>query len=84
MTRGADDRLAQAEEAAEQSIIEYLTMNYEVEAELEKGRQIIAYNPQITYPSGAHFLTPDGRIVQTLKTVNGIKRPTRRNPATGD
>lgn len=75
MTRGADDRLAQAEEAAKQSIIEYLTMNYEVEAELEKGRQIIAYNPQITYPSGAHFLTPDGRIVQTLKTVNGIKRP---------
>ena len=34
LIRGNEERLAQAEEAAEQPVLEYLTENYEVEAEL--------------------------------------------------
>ena len=36
LIRGREDRLAQAEEAAEQSIVEYLTDNYEIEKVLEE------------------------------------------------
>lgn len=75
LIRGNEDRLAQAEEAAEQSVVEYLTMNYEIERELAIGKLLMPYNPQITYPSGAHFYTEDGKIVKTLRTINGIKAP---------
>lgn len=75
LIRGNEERLAQAEEAAEQSVVEYLTTNYEVEAELEIGKRLMKYNPQITYPAGAHFIDPDNNIVQTLRTINGIKSP---------
>lgn len=75
LIRGDEDRLAQAEEAGEQSIVEYLTTNYEIERELMIGKNLLPYNPQITYPAGAHFYDDKGRIVQSLKTINGIKAP---------
>ena len=74
LIRGNEDRLAQAEEAAEQSILEYLSENYEVEKELEVGKQLIEYNPQITYPANAHFYY-EGKIQKTLRTINGCKAP---------
>ena len=55
LIRNKEDRIAQAEEAAETSIVEYLTDNYEVEKELMKGKLLVEYNPTITYPVGAHF-----------------------------
>ncbi|MDR1121214.1 MAG: hypothetical protein LBM08_09885 [Dysgonamonadaceae bacterium] len=66
--------LEKAEEAAEGSILEYLTENYEVENALATGKGIREYNPQITYPAGAYFYR-DGRIWETLRTVNGRKSP---------
>ena len=41
MTRGLEERYVQAEEAAEASIIEYITDNYEVEKELEVGKRLM-------------------------------------------
>ncbi len=74
LIRGNEERLAQAEEAAEQSVLEYLTENYEVEAELAVGKNLLPYNPHITYPVGAHFYIED-KIYQTLRTINGVKAP---------
>ncbi len=74
LIRGNEERLAQAEEAAEQSVLEYLTENYEVEAELAVGKNLLPYNPHITYPAGAHFYIKD-KIYQTLRTINGVKAP---------
>lgn len=74
LIRGNEDRLAQAEEAAEASVIEYLTDNYEVEKELDKGKNLLEYNPQVTYPVGAHFYK-DHRIYEVIRTINGIKAP---------
>lgn len=74
LIRGNEERLAQAEEAAEQSVLEYLTENYEVEAELAIGKNLLPYNPHITYPAGAHFYIED-KIYQTLRTINGVKAP---------
>lgn len=74
LIRGNEERLAQAEEAAEQSVLEYLTENYEVEAELAVGKNLLPYNPHITYPAGAHFYIED-KIYQTLRTINGVKAP---------
>lgn len=75
LIRGNEERLAQAEEAAEQSVLEYLTNNYEIERELEFGKRLEPYNPQITYPAGAHFYDTDGQIVEALRTINGVKAP---------
>lgn len=74
LIRGREERLAQAEEAAEASIIEYLTDNYEIEKVLEAGKNILEYNDQITYPVGAHFYH-DGKIVRAMRTINGRKSP---------
>lgn len=74
LIRGKESRLAQAEEAAEASIVEYLTDNYEIEKVLEVGKNLLPYNPQITYPVGAFFYHDD-KIVQTIRTINGKKAP---------
>lgn len=74
LIRGKQIRVEQAEEAAEASIVEYLTDNYEVEKALAVGKNLRDYNPNITYPVGAHFYQ-DGKIVETLRSVNGIKTP---------
>ncbi|MFI3305494.1 MAG: hypothetical protein R3Y68_03135 [Rikenellaceae bacterium] len=74
LVRGNPERLAQAEEAAEVSILEYLSENYEVEAALAVGKNIMDYNPQITYPVGSHFYS-EGVICEALRTINGYKAP---------
>lgn len=75
LIRGREDRLAQAEEAAEQSIVEYLTDNYDIEKVLEEGKNILEYDDQITYPVGAHFYH-DKKLVKAMRTINGRKAPT--------
>ena len=77
MTRGLEERYVQAEEAAEASIIEYLTDNYEVEKELEVGKRLMEYNPQITYPVGAHFYKGD-KICEAIRAIHGVQRPTSK------
>lgn len=74
LIRGNEIRLEQAEEAAEQSVLEYLSENYEVEKELEVGKMLQEYNPQITYPAKSHFYF-EHKIYQALRTINGIKAP---------
>lgn len=74
LIRGQQIRVNQAEEAAETSIVEYLTDNYEVEKALEVGKNLREYNPRITYPVGVHFYH-DGKIVEALRSINGIKAP---------
>ena len=74
LIRGDERRLAEAEEAAEISMLEYLTESYEIEKVLQAGKNIFAYNPQVTYPAGTFFYFSD-KIVKALRTINGCKRP---------
>lgn len=74
LIRGKQIRVEQAEEAAEASIVEYLTDNYEVEEALAVGKNLREYNKRITYPVGVHFYY-EGKIVEALRSVNGIKTP---------
>lgn len=74
MTRGKKERFSMAEEAAEASIIEYLTDNYMIEQELAVGKNLFEYNNQVSYPAGAHFYH-DGKIYQALRSIAGIKPP---------
>ena len=75
LIRNNEERLSQAEEAAEASIVEYLTDNYEVENELGIGKALVEYTPSITYPVGAHFYY-NGKIYEALRSITGIKTPT--------
>lgn len=75
LIRNNEDRLSQAEEAAEASIVEYLTDNYEVENELTKGKNLVEYTPTITYPVGACFYH-NGKIYEALRSITGVKVPT--------
>lgn len=79
MTRDDEENLLNAEEAAEFSVVEYLTENYEIEKVLEVGRKILPYNRQITYTVGSHFINKDekGRfcVYEALRTINGSKAP---------
>lgn len=74
LIRGNEERLAQAEEAAESSVIEYLIDNYEIEQVLTIGKNLMGYNPQIIYPVGAHFYN-EGKIWEALRSINGYKAP---------
>ena len=74
LVREVPDRIWQAEEASEASILEYLHGKYEIEKALEVGKIIKDYNPQITYPAGAHFLI-DNHPYRALRTIQGNKRP---------
>lgn len=75
LIRGKQARLLQAEESAESSIVEYLTDNYEIEKELEKGKRILPYNDSITYPVGSHFYYQDN-ICQAIRSISSRKAPT--------
>jgi len=75
MTRGNDDRFIQSEEVAEMSIVEYLSENYEVEQELNKGKYIAGYDRKITYPVGAHIYHK-GRICEVIRAISSYKSPT--------
>lgn len=74
LIRNNEERIEQAEEAAEASIVEYLTDNYEVEKELAKGKNLVEYTTMITYPVGAHFYK-DGKIYEALRSIAGAKAP---------
>lgn len=74
LIRGNEERLAQAEEAAEQSVIEYLTDNYEIEKALEVGKNLRAYDEQITYPAGCYFYH-NGKIYRAIRPMAGRKAP---------
>ena len=74
LIRGNEERLAQAEEAAESSVIEYLIDNYESEQVLTIGKNLMRYNPQIIYPVGAHFYN-EWKIWEALRSINGYKAP---------
>ena len=75
LIRGNEERLAQAEEAAESSIVEYLIDNYEIEKVLNEGKVIMEYNKQIVYPVGAHFYH-NGKIWEAIRAISGYKAPT--------
>lgn len=74
MIRGNADRFIQAEESAEMSIVEYLSENYEIEKELNKGKYIAGYDRSITYPVGAHVYY-ENRIHEIIRSVSGYKSP---------
>lgn len=74
LIRDKESRLAQAEEAAEESVREYLMDNYLVDEALAVGKNLLPYNRQITYPVGAHFYY-EGKIVRAIRTINGYKAP---------
>lgn len=74
LIRGREDRLAQAEEASEASIVEYLTDKFEIEEALKVGKAILPYNKQISYPVGAHFVLKD-KIVRAIRPISGNQRP---------
>lgn len=74
LTRGNDDRFIQAEEAAEMSVVEYLSENYEVEKELAKGKYIADYDRRVTYPVGVHIYF-EGQIHEVIRSVSGYRKP---------
>lgn len=75
MTRNNAERFIQAEESAEMSIVEYLSENYEVEKELNRGKYIADYERQITYPVGVHVYY-DEKIYEVIRSLSGFKSPT--------
>lgn len=74
MTRGNSERFIQAEESAEMSLVEYLSENYEIERELNKGKYIAAYDRRITFPVGAHIYH-EGTICEVIRSISGCKAP---------
>lgn len=74
ITRGSVERMIQAEESAEMSILEYLSENYEVEKELWKGKYIAAYDRRISFPVGA-YLYYEGQICAVTRAISGYKVP---------
>lgn len=78
LTRGNEERFFQAEEAAEISIIEHLSENYEIERELTKGKFIATYDRRITFPVGSHIYH-DGQIYEVIRSISGCRRPSTRS-----
>lgn len=74
LIRGNEERLSQAEQSAEMSIVEYLSENYEVEKELNKGKYIANYDRRISYPVGA-FIYFEGKICEIIQSISGYKVP---------
>lgn len=74
LTRGNGDRFILAEEAAEMSVVEYLSENYEVEKELAKGKYIADYDRRITYPVGVHIYF-EGQIHEVIRSISGCRKP---------
>lgn len=77
LTRGNAERFIQAEQSAEMSIIEYLSENYEIENELNKGKYIAELDRRITFPVGAHVYL-DGSIYEVIRSISGYKAPADR------
>lgn len=74
MTRNNPERFIQAEESAEMSITEYLSENYEIEQELNRGKYIAEHDRRITFPTGV-FIYMEGRIYEVIRSISGYKTP---------
>ncbi|MBK5722892.1 hypothetical protein JGH11_18645 [Dysgonomonas sp. Marseille-P4677] len=74
MTCNNAERFIQAEESAEISLIKYLSENYKIELELNKGKYVAEYDRQITYPVGVH-LYYEGKIYEVIRSISGFKAP---------
>lgn len=74
LTRGNEERYVQAEQAAEASIVDYLSENYEIEKELAIGKNILDYNRGISYPVGVCFYM-NGKICETIQAIHGYTSP---------
>lgn len=74
LIRDEEFRFTQAEQAAEASIVDYLSENYEIEKELAKGKNIFDYDRKITYPVGSCFYLDD-EICEVIQAINGYKSP---------
>ena len=74
LTRGNTERFIQAEQSAEMSITEYLSENYEIEQEFNKGKYIAEHDRRITFPVGA-FIYLEGRIYEVIRSISGYKVP---------
>lgn len=74
LIRGNEDRYADAEEAAESYILDYLSENYEIERVLAQGKNLEQYSRQVTYPAGSHFYY-DGKVMEATRVINGLKAP---------
>lgn len=76
LVRGVSDRVWEAEEVSEASLVEYLKGKFEIEKALMVGKAIKEYNPQITYPASACF-SIDDISYKAIKTLNGVRKPTK-------
>ncbi len=56
------------------SIVEYLSENYEIEQELNKGKYIANYDRAITYPVRVHVYFED-KIFEVIRSISGFKAP---------
>ena len=74
MIRGDVERFVGAEQSAEISITEYLSENYEIKAEFNRGKYIAEYDRQITYPVGVYIYF-EGRICEVIRSMSGYKVP---------
>ena len=74
LIRDVHDRIPDAERSAEMSMREYLSQYYEVEKELDKGKNIREYSPMINYPPNVYF-KKDEVIYRTLRAIRGYKKP---------
>lgn len=74
ITRNDPERFIQAEESAEMSVTEYLSGNYEIEQELNRGKYIAEYDRKITFPVGASIYY-EGRIYEVIRSISGYKTP---------
>ena len=74
LTRGNGEHFVRAEEAAEASVVEYLSENYEVEKELAKGKCIADYDRRVTYPVGVHIYF-EGQIHEVIRSISGYRKP---------
>lgn len=77
LIRGRHERVVQAEQSAELSVVEYLKQHYLVEEELMVGKKIGEYHNQITYPPDVYVLV-DSTVYRTLTAINGVKRPSQK------
>lgn len=73
--REKHDRLVQAEQRAEMTMLEYLDQYYEIEKLLSIGKNIGEYNSGVSYPAQVYF-RKDEKIYKTLTCINGYKKPT--------
>lgn len=76
MTRYEEVSIIGAESSAEASLREYLTEHYEIDEELNVGKYIAGYAPDIniTYPVGIYIYF-NGDIHKVTQSIMGTKKP---------